>query len=111
MISASPAPSTSKKMGKGATTQQATKSELGGGRENDEAWKEAKLDSLVLKGYDKPATSKKHNYMVKSEKDEKPDKGEERRPGPQQYRLRHDLTEARPRGGTAAFGIPREQFL
>lgn len=49
--------------------------------------------------------------MVKTEEDEKPKKGEERRPGPQQYRVRHDLTEARPRGGTAAFGIKRDEFL
>ena len=66
---------------------------------------------MVLKGYDKPATSKKYGYMTKPEVeagDKKPKRGG---PGPQQYLMNHGLTEARPKGGSAAFGMSRDKFL
>ena len=74
------------------------------------------MNSWVLDGFNRPQSSKTHNYVSKvtkredkAPKDAAPSTKEH--VGPQSYQINYGVTENKARGGSAAFGgLVREKF-
>lgn len=75
---------------------------------------------MAMKGYKRDETSKRYKYLggdlhtlaePKKTKDKKVEINSRPEPGPQAYRIEYKLAEVKPRGGQAAFGMTRDQFL